>query len=386
MNDSARPQPLPGNTAEKPGESIVVLRQHPAASEPSTLPTRSTPFKIRVMTAVGLVICASCGVLAYRYWTVGQYLETTDDAYVKTDLTAVAPKVSGYISEVLVSDNDRVEAGQVLARIDDRDYQNALLQARADVTAANAAIANIDAQIELQQSFIAQAEAAEDASQASLTYAESDASRTQRLIEKGVGTVARAEQSQSVRDQAYAAVKRDQAARLATEAKLPVLQTQREQAIAQRQRAAAALAQAELNLSHTRILAPIDGTVGARTIRLGQLVAAGTQTMVVVPLHAIYVIANFKETQLTYLRVGQPVTISVDSFPDQPVKGHIDSISPGSGSEFSLLPSDNATGNFTKVVQRVPVKIEIDQDLPLGHLRAGMSVVPTVNIREGLQH
>ena len=300
---------------------------------------------------------------------------------MKADYTTVAPKVAGYISQVLVNDNDAVKAGQVLARIDDRDFQAALSQARADVKAAEAAITNIDAQISLQQSVIEQARATIDASQASLEFAVSDAARSARLITNGAGTQSRAEQTLSAREQAAAAVERDRAALVAAQNKVPVLQTQREQSVAQRDRAAAAAQQAELNLSYTDIVAAVDGTVGARSIRVGQYVTSGTQLMAVVPLHAVYVVANFKETQLTYISPGQPVEIKVDSFPDISIKGHVDSVSPASGLEFSLLPPDNATGNFTKIVQRIPVKIVIDDEPLSGLLRSGMSVEPEIDTK-----
>ncbi|ARM87521.1 EmrA family multidrug resistance transporter protein [Rhizobium sp. CIAT894] len=337
--------------------------------------------KRAVIAAALLAGVVLSGDFGYRYWTVGRFIESTDDAYVKADYTTVAPKVAGYIKQVLVNDNDTVKAGQVLARIDDRDFQAALAQARADLKAAEAAITNIDAQIALQQSVIEQARATIGASQASLDFAVSDAARSARLITSGAGTQSRAEQTQSARDQAAAAVERDWAALVAAENKVPVLQTQREQTVAQRDRAAAAAQQAELNLSYTYIVAAVDGTVGARSIRVGQYVTSGTQLMAVVPLHAVYVVANFKETQLTYVRPGQPVEIKIDSFPDMSIKGHVDSVSPASGLEFSLLPPDNATGNFTKIVQRIPVKIVIDDEALSGLLRSGMSVEPEIDTK-----
>ncbi|MBX4950139.1 membrane fusion protein (multidrug efflux system) [Rhizobium binae] len=342
--------------------------------------------KRAVIAAALLAGAAFSGDFGYRYWTVGRFIESTDDAYVKADYTTVAPKVAGYIRQVLVNDNDQVKSGQVLARIDDRDFQAALSQARADVKAAEAAITNIDAQIALQQSVIEQAKATLDASQASLAFAVSDAARSARLITNGAGTQSRAEQSQSARDQAAAAVERDRAALVAAENKVPVLRTEREQAVAQRDRAAAAARQAELNLSYTDIVAAVDGTVGARSIRVGQYVTSGTQLMAVVPLHAVYVVANFKETQLTYIRPGQSVEIRIDSFPGKAIKGHVDSVSPASGLEFSLLPPDNATGNFTKIVQRIPVKIVIDDEHMGGLLRSGMSVEPEIDTKAAAQN
>ncbi|ACE90265.1 EmrA family multidrug resistance transporter protein [Rhizobium phaseoli] len=381
---------------ESAGEAERILAEEaaraPAAEAPAT-PMTGTPvaqapektgrrmLKRAVIAAALLAGAAFAGDFGYRYWTVGRFIESTDDAYVKADYTTVAPKVAGYIKQVLVNDNDVVKSGQVLARIDDRDFQAALSQARADVKAAEAAITNIDAQIALQQSVIQQAKATVDASQASLDFAVSDAARSARLITNGAGTQSRAEQTQSARDQAAAAVERDRAALVAAENKVPVLRTEREQAAAQRDRAAAAAHQAELNLSYTDIVAAVDGTVGARSIRVGQYVTSGTQLMAVVPLHAVYVVANFKETQLTYVRPGQSVEIKVDSFPDIAIKGHVDSVSPASGLEFSLLPPDNATGNFTKIVQRIPVKIVIDDGALSGLLRSGMSVEPEVDTK-----
>ncbi|OWV76240.1 hemolysin D [Rhizobium sp. R634] len=351
----------------------------PAVEAPKRAGRRAV--KRAVIAAALLAGVALSGDFGYRYWTVGRFIESTDNAYVKADYTTVAPKVAGYIKDVLVNDNDPVKAGQVLARIDDRDFQAALSQARADVKAAEAAVSNIDAQIALQQSVIGQAKATIEASQASLDFAVSDAARSARLITSGAGTQSRAEQSQSARDQAAAAVERDRAALVAAENKVPVLETERQQAVAERDRAAAAARQAELNLSYTDIVAAVDGTVGARSIRVGQYVTSGTQLMAVVPLHAVYVVANFKETQLTYVRPGQPVEIKVDSFPGATIKGHVDSVSPASGLEFSLLPPDNATGNFTKIVQRIPVKIVIDDEALRGLLRSGMSVEPEIDTK-----
>lgn len=376
-------------TAEAPVAEAPVTETPVAEARPAETPkAKASGRKIvkRTLIVAALLAGAAFAVdFGHDYWTTGRFIESTDDAYVKADYTTIAPKISGYIAEVLVNDNDHVKAGQVLARVDDRDYRAALTQAQADVKASEAAINNLDAQIELQQSVIEQAKATIVASQASLAFAVSDAARSQNLILNGAGTTQRAEQSQSARDQAAAAVQRDQAALVAEQKKVAVLRTQHDQAVAQRDRSAAAAHQAELNLSYTQIVAPVDGTVGARTLRVGQFVTAGTQLMAVVPLHAVYVVANFKETQLTYVRPGQPVEIRVDSFPDAAIKGHVDSLSPASGLEFSLLPPDNATGNFTKVVQRIPVKITIDDEKLAGMLRSGMSVEPDIDTKATVQ-
>lgn len=342
---------------------------------------RSFRKSVLLTTAIAGVVIG--GQYAYQHFVVNRFIEITDNAYIKTDFTAVAPKVSGYIKEILVNDNDSVKAGQLLARIDDRDFQISLAQSLADLEAAEAAVANVDAQVSLQHSLVAQAIAALNSSRAALAFAQADAERSKKLISNGAGTLSRAEQTASVRDQAAAAVQRDEASVRATQDKIPVLETQRNQVLAQRHRVKAQVDQARLNVSYTEITAPVDGTVGARTLRVGQLVNAGTQLMAVVPLDAIYVVANFKETQVTDIRSGQPVIISVDSFPGIEIRGHVESLSPGSGSEFSLLPSDNATGNFTKIIQRVPVKIAIEPSPLSGRLRAGMSVVPRIDTAEG---
>jgi membrane fusion protein (multidrug efflux system) len=380
---------LPRKKAFETGTKAATAKIAKTPAAPTTEATTATAMtkKSRSFVKRSILVAALLAGVAFgtdyghHYWVVGRFIESTDDAYAKADYTTIAPKVSGYIKEVLVNDNDTVKAGQMLARIDDRDYQSALAQARADVKAAEASITNIDAQIRLQESVIGQAKAAIDASRASLTFAQSDAERFAKLINNGAGTQSRAEQSQSEKDQASAAVERNEAGLVAAKSKVPVLQTQRDQTVAQRDRAAAAAHQAELNLSYTNIVAAVDGTVGARSIRIGQFVTSGTQLMAVVPLNSVYVVANFKETQLTNVRAGQKVEIKVDSFPDAAIRGHVDSISPASGLEFSLLPPDNATGNFTKIVQRVPVKIVIDDEPLSGLLRSGMSVEPEIDTK-----
>lgn len=381
---------MPRNEAFETAAKVETAKTEAPASAvpeaPVTAPAESKRPGRRILKRGILVAALLAGAalgthFGYQYWTVGRFIEATDDAYVKADYTTVAPKVAGYIKDVLVNDNDSVKAGQVVARIDDRDFQAALSQARADLKAAEANISNIDAQISLQQSVIGQAKATVDATRASLDYAVSDAARSAKLISNGAGTQSRAEQSQSLKDQATAAVERDLAALVTAQNKVPVLQTQRDQAVAQRDKAAATVQQAELNVSYTQIVAAVDGVVGARSLRVGQYVTSGTQLMAVVPLHSVYVVANFKETQLTHVRAGQPVTVKVDSFPGTEIKGHVDSVSPASGLEFSLLPPDNATGNFTKIVQRIPVKISIDDERLSGLLRSGMSVEPEVDTK-----
>lgn len=334
--------------------------------------------------AIGLALAlgvAAAGDFGYNYLTTGRYLESTDDAYVKADSTIIAPKVSGYIAQVLVGDNEKVKAGQVLAKIDDRDFKAALGQARADVAAAEASVRNLDAQLELQQPIIEQSTADVAAADANLKFAQEERARYDDLMKSGSGTIQRAQQTDAALRASNAQLQHAKSGLVAAQRKVDVLTTQRAQATAQLDRARAVADQAELNLSYTEITAPVDGTVGARSLRVGQYVQAGTQLMAVVPLDAVYVVANFKETQLTHVRAGQPVELYVDSFRNKPLHGHVDSLSPASGLEFALLPPDNATGNFTKIVQRVPVKIVLDDHSLTGLLRPGMSAVPTVDTK-----
>src|SRR5215470_14583238 len=328
--------------------------------------------------ALGVAGAAHFG---HYYFTTGRYLVSTDDAFVKADSTIIAPKVSGYIAEVLVSDNEPVKAGQLLARIDDRDFRAALNQAQADVAASEAAVKNLDAQIELQQPLIEQQAAEVDAAEANLKFAQQERSRYDDLMKSGSGTVQRAQQTDAALRAQTAQLLQGKAGLAAATKKIEVLSTQLAQAVAQLDHARAVEAQAALNLSYTGITAPVEGTVGARSLRVGQYVQAGTQLMAVVPLDAVYIVANYKETQLTNVRDGQPVELRVDSFHSTKLRGHVDSLSPASGQEFALLPPDNATGNFTKVVQRVPVKIVLDDNNLQGLLRPGMSAVPTVDTK-----
>jgi membrane fusion protein (multidrug efflux system) len=342
---------------------------------------RFTLRRLGGLTAAIIAVVA-LSYYGWRYWTVGRFEESTDDAYVQADSTIVAPKVSGYLSEVLVDDNQPVKAGQPLARIDDRDYQTALAQARANVAAAQADIDNLNASLKEQQAVIAQARATIEADKPNLTFLQQDYQRYSLLAKEQSGTVQAAQQALSKRDIAQATLEHDTASLDAAERQSSVLQTQLSKANAVLAQDQALQRQAELNVGYTNIVAPIDGVVGNRTLRVGQYVQAGTQLMAVVPLASTYVVANFEETQLADIRPHEPVDIAVDTYSGKTVRGHVDSIAPASGQEFALLPPDNATGNFTKIVQRIPVKIAIDRNDPLrGDLRPGMSVTATVNIK-----
>ncbi|WP_431206265.1 HlyD family secretion protein [Bradyrhizobium betae] len=361
----------------------------PATAPEGVLPAASAGVRRQklnlrklLLTGAAIIALTGAGWYGYDYWTIGQYLVSTDDAYVKADNTTIAPKVSGYLSRVLVADNEQVKAGQVLARIDDRDFRVALDQARADVQAANATIASKEAQLEVQQAVIKAARATLDVDQANLTFAAQDNKRYADLAASGSGSLQNAQQAQSRIASAQATLERDNANLASALKQIDLLKAEIVQARAAAARAEAVQHQAELNLGYTSVVSPIDGVVGNRSLRVGQFVQAGTQLMSIVPAEGAYVIANFKETQLTHVVPGQTVDIEVDMFPGQVVHGRVDSIAPASGQEFALLPPDNATGNFTKVVQRIPVKIALDA----AHgaviaLRPGMSVIPTIATR-----
>jgi membrane fusion protein (multidrug efflux system) len=334
---------------------------------------------------LGLAVAAGGFAAAgygHYYWTTGRYLVSTDDAYVDVHSAMISPKVSGYISDVPVNDNQPVKAGQVIARIDPRDYQTALDRARADVAAAQAKIDTLTQQIAQQSLTVEQARQQVASDQAALVYSRQDFQRYTDLVRTGYGTVQRAQQAQSDIVQKQAKLDSDKTGVASAEKQISVLQAQLEQARAALAQQRANEHQAELNLSYTTITAPFNGTVGVRTLQIGQYVQPGTQLMAIVPLHAVYITGNYMETQLTHVRAGQPVTINVDTFDGTVVHGHVESLAPASGQQFALLPPDNATGNFTKIVQRIPVKIALDENDPLaGQLRPGMSVEPTIDTR-----
>ncbi|MEA1648929.1 HlyD family secretion protein [Nitrospirillum sp. BR 11164] len=338
-----------------------------------------------LLAGIGIAALAAAGHYGLDYWRTGRFLVETDDAYVDADASTIAPHVSGYIAKVLVDDNQVVKAGQPLAVIDDKDLRTALDQARAARQTAEAKVANIQAQITLQQALIDQAAARRVSAKAAATFAGQDSDRFNQLVTTGAGSAQKAQQATSVRQQADADLSTAEAGLVAARQQVEVLKTQKITAETEVDQARAAEHQAELNLGYATVTAPVDGVVGARSVRVGRYVQAGTQLMAVVPLHQVYVVANLKETQLTNVKPGQPVDIAVDTYPGVVVHGRVDSISPASGLKFALLPADNATGNFTKIVQRVPVKITLDAYAAAGkgavQLRPGMSVEPSINTK-----
>jgi len=333
-----------------------------------------TPAKRTALLTLLLLILL--GIAFFIWSAMGRHDRRTDDARIVADYTLVAPKISGYIRQVNVADNQQVKAGDLLATLDDRDYRVALETAQANLQVSQAKLSSAQALLDQQQATIAQSEAAVSASQASLSYAGQNADRYRKLLKSGTATADEQQKSNAAMLSAAAQVRQSQAAVLAARRQIPVLQASVRQAQADIAASQASVDQAELNLSYTRIVAPVSGTVGQRALREGAWVAAGTRLLAVVPLQQSYVLANFLETQLAQVSRGQPVSITVDALPGVMLRGHVDSIAPATGSTFAAITADNATGNYTKVVQRLPVKIVLEQDQPdLARLRVGMSVI-----------
>jgi membrane fusion protein (multidrug efflux system) len=332
-----------------------------------------------VTTAISSVLLALALAGGSVYWSYASHFESTDDAFIAARQIAIAPKVTGYVTQVPVTDNEHVEAGAVIARIDDRDYRIALEQAQAQVTAAQATIQNIDAQVAVQRAQINSSEAQVEQAQAALVFAQQQSARYEDLARKGAGTVQNAQQYSSQLLQQQAALKSAQAALTVAQRQIDALKAQRSSAEASLAQAVAQRDQAQLNLSNTIVTAAQAGRVVNLTASPGEFAQAGTNLTMFVP-DEIWVTANFKETQLASMRPGQPATMHIDAYPNRAIRGHVASVQPGSGTAFSLLPAENATGNYVKIIQRVPVKIIIDNpptDVALG---PGMSVVPSVRI------
>jgi membrane fusion protein, multidrug efflux system len=341
----------------------------------SAPPPAVAPHKIRRRTVVFqvLIVVGLLLVAAYVYLP-RLYVADTDDAYVDAHIVSIVPKVSAYVTTLHVDDNSKVQAGAPLIELDQRDFKQAVDIAAADLASARASALNIDAQIKEQRAVIAQGEATITADRAALEFAKEELARYGSLATTGVGTTQRLQQAQSDITQRAAGVQKAQAVLDAARAHVGVLETERTQADAAIKRQEALLAQAELNLSYTQIKAPEAGSVANKTTEVGNYVQAGQLLFSIVP-DKVYVTANYKETQLTHMQTGQPAIVTVDAFSRLKLKAHVDSIQRGTGSQFALLPPQNATGNFVKVVQRVPVKIVFDDSSDvLKKIAPGMSV------------
>jgi membrane fusion protein, multidrug efflux system len=329
-----------------------------------------------VLVITALLIVAMVGTVAW--WVAASGYVSTDDAFIDARTVSISSQLNAYIDDVPVTDNQPVEAGALLVRLDSRDYKVQVDQARAQVDQAEANIGNMDAQISAQQARIQQAEKQTAQAQAALDFAREQNERYERLVKNGAATVEQAHQYASNYLQAQANFAAAERNAMATQRQLTVLRAQRKQAEAQVEMARATLEQAEINLARTEIVAPVAGRVAQLTAAKGKFASAGQALMTFVP-REVWVTANFKETDLKNIRPGAPVSIRIAAYPNRKFDGHVDSIQAGSGTAFSLLPAENATGNFVWIVQRVPVKIVFDKppDVLLG---PGMSVVPTVKI------
>ena len=381
--------PIQNGRIETPVAPAPTLNGHSALR---TAPTSSAPpvnqspvpAKRRNPLVVPMVVLALVAVTGFGYYwfTIGRFFESTDDSYVGGDVTVIAPKVPGFIQQLLVTDNQQVHAGDLLLKLDDRDYRAALAQAEGAVALQQATLTNLDATRHLQEAVINEAQAEIAATDAETVRTHDDQARYTRLENSGAVSIQDYQKADTLYKQAVAAGNKAQAALAAAQRQLDVIGTQKQQTGAALQQAEANRDLAKLNLSYTELRAPIDGTVGNRSAQVGAYATTGSQLISLVPAHGLWIDANFKESQLPLIRPGAPATVSVDSLPGRKFQGHVLSVAPATGSQFSVLPAENATGNFTKIVQRVTVRIVLnDEAEAAGQLRPGLSVVTHVDGR-----
>ncbi len=340
--------------------------------------------KVVKLTVAATILAVVAGSIIYLNKPESQSAtQTTDDAYVQADFTFVAPQVSGTVDQVLIKDNQRVQKGDLIATIDNRDFVVALDSAKAQANSAKASVASLQAKLTYHDSLVQQAQAAVEADTASLKLAQLNLKRYTNLATDGSGTVQAREEAQAKLAIQKANLHKNQAGLAAAKQQIKILRADIEKAKAVLVQAKARVVDAELKLSYTQITAPIDGIVGQKSVRVGAYVNPGSPLLVVVPLDKVFVSANYRETQLANVKVGQEVEIKVDALPGQILRGYVDSLSPASGVSYSAIGAHNATGNFTKIVQRLPVKISLDANQPaLKQLRVGMSVVPSISITQ----
>jgi membrane fusion protein, multidrug efflux system len=375
--EALAPLPSPPPAPAQPN----VLKSAPAAKVGNDRPRQRSRRK-GAIGAVALVALGAAGWFGYDWWTVWRFTVSTDDAYVQAYNNTVAAKVAGYVASVPVTDNTAVHAGDVIATLDDGDYRLAVDSARAKVETQEATIARINHQVVAQDAIVAQAKAQLASAQAGARRMQLELERQNELVQHLNASRQAQEQAQANRDQGLAAVDGAQAAIDSAVATTEVLKSQQQEAVGTLNELKASLARAERDLAFTVIRAPIDGVIGNRAVQTGDYVQTGQRLASVVPLDDVYVTANFKETQIAHLKPGQPVTIAVDALPEHAIQGTVESFSPASGAVFSLLPPDNATGNFTKIVQRLPVRIHVPAGVAReGLLRPGMSVVVSINTK-----
>ena len=382
----ASEEPVARRPADPPARPAI---DKPAADRPAAAPTadpaspKSGKRKL-VFMGIGALLALAAAGYGVHYFLVGRFHVSTDDAYVRANNTTLGARVSGHIAAILPGDNVIVRSGEMIFRIDDGDYRIAVDAARTRIATQQATIDRIGRQVTALESAVEQAKAQLASADAALKRAGLDFDRQQALSTKGFASRATFEVSEAGRDQGVAAVKSAQAAYDAARDNVEVTRAQQAEARAQLAELQTSLAKAERDLDFTSVRAPVDGTFSNRLVNTGDFIQAGQRLGNVVPLNDVFIDANFKETQLKRIRAGQPVTISVDAYGHRKFSGVVDSISPAAGSVFTLLPPDNATGNFTKIVQRLPVRVRVPKDVARQNLlRAGMSVYATVDTTEG---
>jgi membrane fusion protein (multidrug efflux system) len=382
--DQISPAAAAGKTGSTPSSSAVPAAAN--APTPQQQPASRSSWRrlaiplFAVLAAFGFIVLAT---LRWDAWVGDAIIQTTNDAYVRAELTRLSSRVAGEVLIVAANDFQRVKAGDLLVQIDPADYEAQVAQAEAGVAGAQAALDNLDNQVELQYATIAQAEAQQVSALAQEVETRQEQERQQSLTQTEAGTRQKLEQAIAGYARAQADVRASRALIAAQRHQLEVLSGTKKQRAADLLGAKAALAAARLRLGYTKIAAPFDGVVGERQVQPNDYVNVGSSLINVVPLPDVYVIANYKETQLTRVRPGQSVDVTVDSFPNEQLHGRVERVAPASGSQFALLPPDNATGNFTKVVQRIPVRIQLDKGQPLlERLLPGMSVVTRIHTDE----
>ncbi|HEV7317962.1 MAG TPA: HlyD family secretion protein [Ensifer sp.] len=388
-SSAARVRPVDENFETQPVQETALEAKAPAAEQAAVAPapvaqTAPPQKKARkpILPVLGLALLAAGAWFGYDWWTNGRFMISTDDAYIEGDIATISPKVSGYVAKVDAVANQKVKAGDPLVTLDNGDYRIAAEQAEAKIATQKLALSRFDAQIAGAKASLAQTEAQKKALEATVRGAELAQKRASDLQSKAVGTVASLDNADVALDQARANLAGADANIAAANASITVLEAQRTEAESEIRSLELARDKANRDLGFTVLKAPYDGIVGNVAVQVGDLVSAGQRLAALVPVDQLYIDANFKETQIAHLVPGSKVKVHVDAYEDHAIEGTVASISPASGSVFSLLPAENATGNFTKVIQRVPVRITLPADvLAEGHLRAGLSVVVDVDTR-----